>query len=109
MWSIDPKAMYYSLLRNILFYFNPKKSQRIALTLLRLSKFLKLNKYFFKIKQSPCIVMGLRFPNPVGLAAGLDKNGEYKFKSKKNKNHQELDKYLPEVIRKSREKKLAQV
>src|SRR5499426_535329 len=22
-------------------------------------------------------VMGLRFPNPVGLAAGLDKNGEY--------------------------------
>src|SRR5678816_3883432 len=22
-------------------------------------------------------VMGIRFPNPVGLAAGLDKNGEY--------------------------------
>jgi dihydroorotate dehydrogenase len=24
-----------------------------------------------------CSVMGIRFPNPVGLAAGLDKNGEY--------------------------------
>jgi hypothetical protein len=43
----------------------------------------------------------------------INKNGEYKFigiyNSKKNKHNQELDKYLPEVIRKSREKKLAQV
>lgn len=26
---------------------------------------------------APCTVMGLRFANPVGLAAGLDKNGDY--------------------------------
>lgn len=25
----------------------------------------------------PCRVMGIRFPNPVGLAAGMDKNGDY--------------------------------
>jgi dihydroorotate dehydrogenase len=26
---------------------------------------------------APCTIMGLNFPNPVGLAAGMDKNGEY--------------------------------
>ncbi len=29
-----------------------------------------------RVPSRPCRVMGLEFPNPVGLAAGLDKNGE---------------------------------
>ena len=30
-----------------------------------------------RVKPCPVKVMGLEFPNPVGLAAGLDKNGDY--------------------------------
>jgi dihydroorotate dehydrogenase len=33
--------------------------------------------YFKKPPSKPVIAMGLDFPHPVGLAAGLDKNGEY--------------------------------
>ncbi|MEO8935852.1 MAG: quinone-dependent dihydroorotate dehydrogenase [Burkholderiaceae bacterium] len=29
------------------------------------------------VPDDPCVVMGLRFRNPVGLAAGMDKNGAY--------------------------------
>lgn len=30
-----------------------------------------------RVPLSPCWVMGIEFPNPVGLAAGLDKNADY--------------------------------
>ena len=33
--------------------------------------------YARRIAAMPVEIMGLRFPNPVGLAAGLDKNGKY--------------------------------
>ncbi len=32
--------------------------------------------YKGKVPNKPVEVMGITFPNPVGLAAGLDKNGE---------------------------------
>ena len=30
-----------------------------------------------KLAQDPVEILGLKFPNPVGLSAGLDKNGDY--------------------------------
>src|SRR5690606_28830045 len=36
-----------------------------------------LLKLFYSQPSRPVEVMGLKFPNPVGLAAGLDKNGDY--------------------------------
>ncbi|MGA8114932.1 MAG: quinone-dependent dihydroorotate dehydrogenase [Actinocatenispora sp.] len=32
-------------------------------------------RYRFQARANPCTVFGVRFPNPVGLAAGLDKDG----------------------------------
>lgn len=69
--------MYYSLLKNILFRLNPETAHSVTLRSLRLFHQLHLSKYFPKIPAVPRTVMGLNFPNPVGLAAGLDKNGDY--------------------------------
>lgn len=68
----------YRCLRSLLFWFDPETSHRIALTLLKwfycswLSK--KKIEHFPK---RPVNLFGLEFPNPVGLAAGLDKDGRY--------------------------------
>ena len=37
---------------------------------------LKLSEYFFKGPSLPIKLFGLNFPNPIGLAAGMDKGGE---------------------------------
>ncbi|HSS46611.1 MAG TPA: quinone-dependent dihydroorotate dehydrogenase [Burkholderiales bacterium] len=68
--------MLYSLLRPLLFRLDPETSHHLTLELLRCTS--GLNRLFAKAAAGkPCQVMGLDFPNPVGLAAGLDKNGEY--------------------------------
>ena len=68
--------MVYSLLRPLLFRLAPETSHHLTLGLLRraagLSRLIAT-----AAAAKPCQVMGLDFPNPVGLAAGLDKNGEY--------------------------------
>lgn len=70
--------MYYSLLRPLLFTLSPESAHHVSLHTLNILHRLKLSKLFFgKIPQAPCTVMGLKFPNPVGLAAGMDKNAEY--------------------------------
>lgn len=75
--------MYKHLLRPILFCFNPETAHNIlfrALSLLRHIPFARsIIRAIYK-KDTPKLakeVFGLRFPNPVGLAGGLDKNGEY--------------------------------
>jgi dihydroorotate dehydrogenase len=70
--------MLYSLLRPLLFRLDAETSHHLTLATLHLGHALGLGGFFRKRAQGkPCRVMGLDFPNPVGLAAGLDKNGEY--------------------------------
>jgi dihydroorotate dehydrogenase len=66
----------YSLVKNLLFCFNPERSHQLALSGLRLAHQFKLTNLIPK-PIAPCNVMGLQFANPVGLAAGFDKNGDY--------------------------------
>lgn len=68
--------MLYSLIRNLLFKLDPELAHSVTLKSLRLANFLGLTKLFPSIS-NPRTIMGLHFPNPVGLAAGLDKNGDY--------------------------------
>jgi dihydroorotate dehydrogenase len=68
---------YYLPLRTLLFQLDPETAHDWSLTLLRLPGAGVLARIVgFGIPNAPCRVMGIEFPNPVGLAAGLDKNGE---------------------------------
>ncbi|MDQ7074970.1 MAG: quinone-dependent dihydroorotate dehydrogenase [Gammaproteobacteria bacterium] len=71
--------MFYPLLRSALFTLEAEKAH--DMTLKGLDRLLKqgLLARFMKsrVPHSPRSAMGLTFCNPVGLAAGLDKNGEY--------------------------------
>src|SRR5690554_1583225 len=68
----------YSLIRPLLFQFDSEKTHNFSLKALRLLHQCHLSGLLAtKIEDKPVELMGLRFKNPVGLAAGLDKNGEY--------------------------------
>ncbi|MEA3300234.1 MAG: quinone-dependent dihydroorotate dehydrogenase [Pseudomonadota bacterium] len=68
----------YSLLRKALFALPPETSHEISLDLLGVAERLRILPWGTRsLPDLPVEVMGLRFPNPVGLAAGLDKNGDY--------------------------------
>jgi dihydroorotate dehydrogenase len=72
----------YKLLRNILFWFDAEKVHYFSMNLLKfLCKFSFLKKYFKKIFNPTGSLsgnfFGLTFSNPVGLAAGFDKNARY--------------------------------
>lgn len=66
--------MLYSALRPLLFSLPAEASHELTLLSLRagLGRLLPGK----DMPARPVEVMGLRFPNPVGLAAGLDKNGD---------------------------------
>lgn len=68
----------YSIIRNILFKLDSELTHELTLDLLGAANRLGLLKLFApKVAPQPTQVLGLNFPNPVGLAAGLDKNGDY--------------------------------
>lgn len=68
----------YSLLRPLLFSLQPESSHNLSLSLLnKAEKLHALGFLAVEIPNNPVTVMGLRFPNAVGMAAGLDKNGDY--------------------------------
>lgn len=68
----------YSHIRDLLFRLNPETSHDLSLDLLGAAERLKILGLFAEtIPANPVKVMGLDFSNPVGLAAGLDKNGDY--------------------------------
>ncbi|OUD16246.1 quinone-dependent dihydroorotate dehydrogenase [Thioflexithrix psekupsensis] len=70
--------MLYSLLRPLLFSLEPEKAHTKTLATLALLERFGLAHFLFTAPENkPVQIMGLTFPNPVGLAAGLDKNGEY--------------------------------
>jgi len=68
----------YGVLRNLLFKLPPEQAHNVALRSLDAAGKLGLLKMVAK-HPAPCPVkvMGLEFPNPVGLAAGLDKNADH--------------------------------
>lgn len=67
----------YGLAKKILFAMSPEVSHELALDWLGAAQRTGLLKLFYSQPSRPVEVMGLKFPNPVGLAAGLDKNGDY--------------------------------
>src|SRR3989338_7932553 len=67
----------YSLLRPLLFRLDPETAHHLTLGGLKAAHSLGLDSFIAKRPpDNPRTVMGLIFPNPVGLAAGLDKNGD---------------------------------
>jgi len=70
--------MLYKILRPIFFALDPETAHELGLKSLNLADNLGLLKlYSSDIASKPIEVMGLNFPSRVGLAAGLDKNGDY--------------------------------
>ncbi len=68
----------YSLARKALFALDPEVSHELSLDLIGACDRLRLMKLLApKVADDPVEVMGLTFPNPVGMAAGLDKSGDY--------------------------------
>lgn len=69
--------MSYSLVRNLLFTLPPETAHHVSLSGISLAERLGLTRVWPAIPSQPVTAMGLTFPNPVGLAAGLDKNGDH--------------------------------
>lgn len=68
----------YPLTRPLLFSLDAELAHEITLKLLKLSHQSGLGGLTYGSKiEKPLRVMGLDFKNPLGLAAGLDKNGDY--------------------------------
>lgn len=68
----------YSWIRRVLFLLDAEVSHNLTLLVLKwLNRFGLLRLVLGRPTSKPVRVMGLTFPNPVGLAAGLDKNGDY--------------------------------
>ncbi|MBK9160893.1 MAG: quinone-dependent dihydroorotate dehydrogenase [Nitrosomonadales bacterium] len=67
----------FQLFRPALFALDPEAAHHVTLDGLKTAQCLGLTALMFKRPaDDPRTVMGLTFPNPVGLAAGLDKNGD---------------------------------
>ena len=75
--------MYKHLIRPILFRFNPETAHNLTFKCLSVLRHIPFAQSIIRAiykKDSPTLakeVFGIRFPNPVGLAGGMDKNGEY--------------------------------
>jgi dihydroorotate dehydrogenase len=66
----------YRYIRSFLFLLNPELAHHVSMKGLKLACFFGLIRGK-NISSKPIMIMGLKFPNRVGLAAGLDKNAEY--------------------------------
>lgn len=68
----------YPVLRQLLFSLPPETAHEISLDAIAAGERLGLTRRIGdKVGNCSVSAMGLDFPNPVGLAAGLDKNGDY--------------------------------
>ncbi|MGZ4999513.1 MAG: quinone-dependent dihydroorotate dehydrogenase [Methylomonas sp.] len=68
----------YPLLRPALFSLDPETAHNVTLKLLKLAHQTGLSALSkARSTDKPVSVMGLNFKNPLGLAAGMDKNGDY--------------------------------
>ncbi len=69
--------MFYPAIRKVLFQFDAETIHELTIKGLKKSALTPLNiLYKQRVTDKPVNVMGIEFPNPLGLAAGLDKNGE---------------------------------
>ncbi|MBK8622085.1 MAG: quinone-dependent dihydroorotate dehydrogenase [Saprospiraceae bacterium] len=75
--------LYQIFVKPILFLFPPEKAHKITITLwhgiLSVPLISGIVKWWFRDNNPSLVkkVFGLSFPNPVGLAAGFDKDGKY--------------------------------
>ena len=75
--------MYKHILKPILFRFNPETAHNMTFSVLSFLRHIPFARSIIRAiyhKDSPALereVFGINFPNPVGLAGGLDKNGEF--------------------------------
>ncbi len=68
----------YPIIRPLLFHLDPETAHHVTLAMLAMVHRLGLSERLFPPPSgAPCELMGLSFPNRIGLAAGLDKNGDY--------------------------------
>ena len=68
----------YSLLRPWLFCLDPEQAHNLTLSNLdRAQRWGLLERFITKPIADPQTLCGITFPNPVGLAAGLDKDGKH--------------------------------
>ncbi|MBC7193532.1 quinone-dependent dihydroorotate dehydrogenase [Marinobacter sp.] len=68
----------YGVIRNLLFRMPPEAAHHWALRGLDMASSVGMLKAFYPAPERlPVRVMGLDFPNPLGLAAGLDKNADH--------------------------------
>lgn len=69
--------MLYNIARRVLFSMNPETAHAVIMTNLDWIVNTGLHKLVtYTPDDDPVNVMGLRFPNTIGLAAGMDKDGE---------------------------------
>lgn len=71
------QKLLYALLRPVLFALDAEIAHHLTLPALKRASALGLTRLLTKPQADPRQVMGITFPNPVGLAAGLDKDGAY--------------------------------
>ena len=69
--------MLYTLIRPALFSLDPEDAHRFTLASLDLAHRAGLLGLLPRATGKPVHVMGIDFPNAVGLAAGLDKDGAH--------------------------------
>jgi dihydroorotate dehydrogenase len=72
-----PTKLLYSFVRPFLFAMDAEDAHNLTLPMLKRAVALGAGKMMARPKPDPRQVMGITFPNPVGLAAGLDKDGKY--------------------------------
>lgn len=71
-------SFIYPLIRRFFFSLDAEKAHMLGLKAIKLLHSVKLSRLVFgQPVSAPKTVMGLTFANAVGLAAGLDKNGDY--------------------------------
>jgi dihydroorotate dehydrogenase len=69
--------MLYPAIRKVLFQFDAETIHELTIKGLKSTGKSPLNVFYKQtVQNKPVNVMGIKFPNPVGLAAGLDKNGD---------------------------------
>lgn len=75
--------MYKHVIKPFLFSFNPETAHNMTFAGLKFLRYVPFSGAIMRAiykKETPTLekeVFGIHFPNPVGLAGGLDKNGEF--------------------------------
>lgn len=69
--------MFYKIAQSIMFQMDPERAHNLAIGSLKRTANTPMTAFYAQcIAPKPVTCMGIIFPNPVGLAAGLDKDGE---------------------------------